>query len=148
MSPAATIRPMRSSDAGVVAQLTTQLGYPVDEATQRRRIEDVLEAPSDHGLLVAVDGADEPVGWIHVERIRFLEGDDTADIMGLVVADRQRSNGIGAALLAAAEAWAADRSCRRMVVRSRVTRERAHRFYERHGYGLVKTSRVFGKDLV
>jgi len=35
-----------------------------------------------------------------------------------------------------------------MVVRSRVARERAHRFYEREGYALVKTSHVFEKPLV
>jgi hypothetical protein len=35
-----------------------------------------------------------------------------------------------------------------MVVRSRIVRERAHRFYEREGYELVKTSHVFEKPLV
>jgi len=35
-----------------------------------------------------------------------------------------------------------------MVVRSRVARERAHRFYEREGYALVKTSHIFEKRLV
>jgi hypothetical protein len=34
-----------------------------------------------------------------------------------------------------------------MVVRSRITRERAHGFYERHGYATVKTSHVFEKPL-
>jgi hypothetical protein len=33
-------------------------------------------------------------------------------------------------------------------VRSRVTRERAHQFYEREGYRLLKTSHVFEKRLV
>jgi GNAT superfamily N-acetyltransferase len=138
---------MRPGDAAAVAELTTQLGYPVDGPTQRRRIEDVLEASSHHGLLVAVDNADAPVGWIHVERIRYLEGDDTANVGGLVVGDGHRSAGIGAALLEAAEAWATEQGCRRMIVRSRVSRERAHRFYERHGYAEYKTSRTFAKEL-
>jgi GNAT superfamily N-acetyltransferase len=142
-----TIRPMRPLDAAAVAELTTQLGYPVDEAAQRRRIEDVLESPTHHALFVAVDEADRAIGWVHVERIRYLEGDDTAEIMGLVVGDGHRSGGIGAELLVAAEAWAAKRGCRRVVVRSRVSRERAHRFYERQGYAVWKTSQVFAKDL-
>ena len=38
--------------------------------------------------------------------------------------------------------------CIRMTVRSRIARERAHRFYEREGYVLEKTSHVFRKPLV
>jgi hypothetical protein len=34
-----------------------------------------------------------------------------------------------------------------MQVRSRMSRERAHRFYEREGYEQVKTSVVFRKPL-
>ena len=47
---------------------------------------------------------------------------------------RHRSAGIGAALVEAAEAWARERGATAIIVRSRSTRERAHRFYERIGY--------------
>ena len=45
-------------------------------------------------------------------------------------------------------AAARDHGCARMTVRSRVARERAHRFYLREGYVLEKTSHVFRKPLV
>ena len=140
------IRPARLDDAGAIAALTTQLGYPVDAQTQARRLAPVLASDRDE-VLVAVDAADRPIGWIHVQGRLFLEGDDQAQIAGLVVGEGHRSAGIGAALLAAAEAWAAARDLRSMRVMSRVQRTGAHRFYERHGYAVAKTSLVFDRRL-
>jgi GNAT superfamily N-acetyltransferase len=50
-------------------------------------------------------------------------------------------------LLAAAEAWARARGCKRLVVATRVTREQAHRFYAREGYEVAKTSYFLTKAL-
>lgn len=55
--------------------------------------------------------------------------------------------GVGATLLAAAEAWAAARGHDTLRVRSNVIRVDAHRFYERLGYERVKQSLVFQKHL-
>jgi GNAT superfamily N-acetyltransferase len=88
------------------------------------------------------------VGWIHVSRVTSLAVSDTALVGGLVVDEPHRSANIGAALLVAAERWAIEHGARTMTVSSRVTRERAHRFYEREGYALLKTSHVFEKPLV
>ena len=144
---ATRIRPMRPDDADAVADLTTQLGYPVETFVQRARIADVLAAPIDHAVLVAVDADDRPIGWIHVERLRHLAGDCQANVNGLVVEDRHRSDGIGAELMAAGEAWARAAGATEMTVHTRITRERAHRFYVAHGYSLQKTSHVFRKEL-
>lgn len=138
---------MRAGDAPAVARLTTELGYPVDDARQARRIDDLLEDAANHAPFVAVDAGDVPIGWAHVMRQRYLEGDATAAIMGMVVGEGRRSGGIGAALLAACEEWARGIGCSRMTVRSRATRERAHGFYVRHGYDIEKTSLVFRKAL-
>jgi GNAT superfamily N-acetyltransferase len=111
------------------------------------RIEAIVGRPGEHTLLVAVDARDLPIGWIHVERLDTLETPPMVGIAGLVVGDGSRSEGIGSALLAAGEAWARDQGLGVMQVRSRTTRERAHRFYERAGYERVKTSAVFRKPL-
>ena len=142
-----TIRPMRPDDAAAVAELTTQLGYPVDPETQASRMATVQGSPRDNALLVAADEADRPIGWIHVSRVASLEASDLASVNGLVVGDGHRSVGVGAALLAAAEAWARRAGCATILVRSRIQRERAHRFYERAGYARLKTSHVFEKRL-
>jgi GNAT superfamily N-acetyltransferase len=130
-----------------MVELNDQLGYPTTEAELRRRLDAVLDSPED-AVLVAVDGDDRAIGWVHVGVELLLEASDVACIRGLVIDEGHRSAGIGADLLRAAEAWARGRGCARMTVRSRVARERAHRFYQREGYRLEKTSHVFRKPLV
>jgi GNAT superfamily N-acetyltransferase len=107
----------------------------------------MVDAREDAAVLVAAEADDRPVGWIHVEVRHTLVAPLAAQIMGLVVDDTARSRGIGRELLHSAEAWAAARACRRMLVGTRVTRERAHRFYQREGYAVEKTSYFFGKKL-
>ena len=141
------IRPMTPADAPIVADLTTQLGYPASPEETEDRIAALTARPEEHAALVADDDG-RAVGWVHVRLLTSLESGRKADIGGLVVDDDHRGAGIGAELLAAAEAWAHERGVTTMVVRSRIARERAHRFYEREGYALVKTSHVFEKPLV
>jgi GNAT superfamily N-acetyltransferase len=140
------IRPPRQSDAQAIADQSAQLGYPVEVDELRERLA-VVEANDHAAVLVATDVADRVIGWVHVELKRTLVAPLTAQIMALVVDDEARNRGIGRELLAAAEAWARDRGCHRVVVGTRVTRERAHRFYRREGYSLQKTSHFFEKDI-
>jgi GNAT superfamily N-acetyltransferase len=140
-----TIRPAHPADAAALADLTTQLGYPTQAAELAERL--AMLDGEDHALFVAAGDDDQPLGWIHVAIEVGLEHGRAAVIRGLVVDERQRNAGIGVALLAAGERWARDRGVGRMVVRSRVVRERAHRFYEREGYSLEKTSHSFSKPL-
>lgn len=137
---------MRDIDVERVADLTAQLGYPATSTQIEARFAHVRSRPDDE-VLLAVDEHDVAIGWIHVSRFASLEASDVALIGGLVVDDAHRSGGVGQALLAAGEDWARDHGAATMVVRSRITRERAHRFYERHGYATVKTSHVFEKPL-
>jgi GNAT superfamily N-acetyltransferase len=83
-----------------------------------------------------------------VARLALLEASELACINGLVVDEAHRSDGIGAELVAAAEAWAWEHGATAIMVRSRSARVRAHRFYERLGYVEVKRSHVFEKPLV
>jgi GNAT superfamily N-acetyltransferase len=141
------IRPMRPTDATHVADLATQLGYPATTEEILHRLIELGGHPRATAL-VAVDGADKPIGWIQVERTPSLAVGDTAIIGGLVVDEAHRSGRIGRALLEAGEEWARDQGARTMTVSSRVARERAHRFYEREGYERLKTSYIFTKPLV
>ncbi|HEV7490992.1 MAG TPA: GNAT family N-acetyltransferase, partial [Rhodanobacteraceae bacterium] len=58
-----------------------------------------------------------------------------------------RGGGIGDSLLRAGEDWARSVGCALVRVRSRDTRERAHRFYERAGYARNKVQLVLLKPL-
>jgi GNAT superfamily N-acetyltransferase len=146
MATALAIRPPRDEDAAALANLSDQLGYPVALDELSRRLSAVA-ANHQAAVLVATDAADRPIGWVHVELKRTLVAPLTAQIMGLVVDGAARNRGVGKELLAAAETWASTRGSRHMIVGTRVTRERAHRFYQREGYALQKTSHFFEKSL-
>ncbi len=122
-----------------VAALSQQLGYPVTPAELEARFERLSGARS-HALFVA----GEPVGgWLHVEQRDSLESGESAEIVGLVVDDRRRREGLGRALVARAEVWAKERGLKRLRVRSNVAREESHRFYPALGFRLSKTQRVY-----
>ena len=94
----ASIRAAALHDSPELADLTTQLGYPVETAELRDRLERLL-GRSDEVVLVAVDSRDRPIGWIHVAILDLLEHSDYAAINGLVVDERVRGTGIGRASL-------------------------------------------------
>lgn len=142
----ASLREARPSDADRMTDMAGQLGYPLGPGELAERLPRVA-GTRDAVVLVAVDVEDQPIGWIHVELKATLLAPLAAQVMGLVVDERARSQGIGARLLERGEAWARERGCHAMLVGTRVTRERAHRFYRRQGYELLKTSHFFEKPL-
>ncbi len=139
-----TVREIQVVDASAAAQLSAQFGYPVDAAEMQKRIE-ALDRNLRAVLVACSNGA--VIGWIDVGEVHHLQSGAYAEIGGLVVSDACRSKGIGAQLVASAERWACDRGLNRMVVRSQLAREAAHRFYLREGYRHTKTSAVFTKDM-
>ncbi|HKE48069.1 MAG TPA: GNAT family N-acetyltransferase [Rhodanobacteraceae bacterium] len=141
-----TIRAARTYDAPAIAELGGQLGYPSTRQQIASRLAGI-DAEAASRVLVAEDASGRVVGWLHVAARTQLTEDACAEILGLVVDETARNAGIGAALVGAAEAWARSTGCVRIRVRSRVTRERAHRFYERAGYARNKVQLVLHKAL-
>ena len=139
------MRGAHPDDSAGLARLSTQLGYPMSPAEAAAQLE-TLGRSGDHALFVAV-AEGSLAGWLQVSFPRIFESPVSAEIAGLVVDEERRGAGIGPLLLAAAESWARERGCRAIRVRSNVVRERAHRFYEREGYGRIKTQQVFEKLL-
>lgn len=140
------IRPGRVEDAGDIARLAGQLGYPSISSEIEQRLE-TLSAKRDNVILVAESPEAGVVGWIHIAGTYFVEEEAVAEIGGLVVDEATRSAGIGQALLRAAEDWAKDYGFKILRVHSNVLRERAHIFYERHGFQVAKQQKVFIKRL-
>lgn len=140
-----TIRAATLADAEALAPLSGQLGYPADAPTIARRLADI--ANRDAGMvLVAVDAHGTVCGFALAEPRYLLFTEPFVELAALVVGEAVRGQGIGAALLAAVEAWARERGVSRVRVRSNVIRDRAHRFYLREGYAEGKRQVVFVKD--
>jgi len=139
-----TIRLLQERDAGAIADLNTQLGYPSSEGQVLARIQS-LAASGNDTVLVAAAGDGRAIGWIHLRGFNSLHGEPMAEICGMVVNEAQRGTGIGTQLIAAAQQWAKARGFGSMRVRSNALRKDAHRFYERVGFQLSKTSLTFQK---
>jgi ribosomal protein S18 acetylase RimI-like enzyme len=139
------IRRARSSDAALLAMLSGELGYPTTATEMKARLKRLK--PADNAIFVAENSDGQVIGWLHASVTPLLEAPQRAEVNGLVVSEGQRSAGAGARLLDAGEAWARKKKCVSMSVRSNVIRERAHGFYERHGYEHYKTQKAFRKPL-
>lgn len=139
------LRPALPEDAEKVAELCVELGYKVTPEEARERIVDALGDPERESYVAEVEG--NVVGWVHVQIVRTLTSEPHAEVTGLVVGEGHRSGGIGALLLDEAAAWAVIQGSETLRLRANVTRERAHGFYERHGFRMVKQQKVFEKSL-
>jgi GNAT superfamily N-acetyltransferase len=141
-----SIRRATREDAGAVAALSGQLGYPVSADAIAARLERLL-GRDDQLVLAAIAEDGELAGWIHAAEQDLVESERRCEILGLVVDGARRRGGIGRRLVAEAERWAASRGLRQMSVRSNVAREESHPFYEAQGYGRVKTQQVYRKTI-
>ena len=142
---AVEIREAQPQDFSRIAELAGQLGYPSSPEEIAERL-DGMKRSNEHAVFVAQLGG-EVAGWLGVYVCRMVEADARAEISGLVVDERFRSQGIGPLLLVRAEEWAREKGCHAIGLRSNVIRDRAHSFYERHGYKHTKTQKSFRKDL-
>jgi GNAT superfamily N-acetyltransferase len=142
---AAEIREAQPQDFPRIAELAGQLGYPSSPQEIAERLGG-MKRSNEHAVFVA-QLAGEVAGWLGVYVCRMVEADARAEISGLVVDEKFRSQGIGPLLLARAEEWAREKGCRAIGLRSNVIRDRAHSFYERHGYKHTKTQKSFRKGL-
>jgi GNAT superfamily N-acetyltransferase len=141
---AVSVRDALLADAPRMVTLALQLGYEVPLA----HVEAILRSPEENrAIMVAVVPRAGVVGWIVVAQHETLLASRRAQVEGLVVEDEFRSNRIGALLVEAAEEWARKRGCSTLRLLSNVIRERAHTFYARLGYEVLKTEYVFQKNL-
>jgi GNAT superfamily N-acetyltransferase len=140
------IRPARASDHERIAELAGQLSYPSTPVEIARRLE-TLQRSAEAAVFVAQLESGEIAGWIAAFVYRTVEADARAEVSGLVVDECFRSQRVGEHLLACAEQWAREQGCQAIGLRSNIIRDRAHAFYERHGYAHVKTQKAFRKKL-
>ncbi len=141
---AVSIRDAMPADAERIVALASQLGYE----TPLAHVEAVIHATSeDRAILVAVVPRAGVVGWTFVAREDTLIASRRAEIHGLIVEDEFRGHRIGELLVEAAEEWARKQGCATLRLLSNTVRERAHSFYTRLGYDVLKTEYVFQKHL-
>jgi GNAT superfamily N-acetyltransferase len=145
-----TIRAASPDDAGALAPLLRELGYPADVDRVRARADRLLgrDGPSStDAVFVALAGGDaDVVGMLAMHRFAALHDDaDVGLITALVVAERARGLGVGRQLVDRAVETARRWGCTRLLVTTHVRRAGAHAFYERIGFEL--TGRRYARTL-
>ena len=141
-----TVRLAGPSDAPALADLATELGYPVDAAGIARRLSGLLRGRDDV-VLVAVADETEIVGFVHAAEKRVLVSEPFVELEGLIVTASARRRGGAGELIAAVERWTLAREVVELRVRARVERNVADLFYRQQGFALEKQQRVFAKRL-
>ena len=136
------VREARPKDAEAISALLAELGYEAGPADVRKRLA-ALRKRGEATLVIEREGI---LGVLTTSTTFTLHRPLLVGrISMMVVAEGERGQGLGAQLVAAAEALLKARGCGLVEVTSNRKRLRAHAFYEKLGY--EKTSFRFGKTL-
>jgi GNAT superfamily N-acetyltransferase len=145
-TPPPIVRPAGPQDVNRITTLCEQLGYPLAEKLVRERLKALIGDKTRQMFVAEIDDT-FVVGWVEIDLRPLLITGPAAEIGGLVVDEAYRGSGIGSLLMRQAEQWARENGCLLVYLRSNAIRENAHRFYESIGYGNIKTSYTFRKEL-
>lgn len=140
------VRPATMADAPAISQLTAELGYAMDAEASRAALTTMLAHPV-YAVLVVESDSTHLAGWVAVENRLSLESGAFAEITGLVVGSAFRKRGVGKQLLQSAEQWALRQGFQSLRVRSSISRQESHPFYESLGFVRNKTQHVYLKSL-
>jgi RimJ/RimL family protein N-acetyltransferase len=120
-------------DAGPIARLLTELGYPHDHEAAAAKLLAWMAEPHGEVLVAEVEGS--AAGFAAVHRVPYFERPGAfARVIALSVSSGHRRAGVGRRLMAAAERWATTHGCVTVEVTSRRDRDDAHGFYRALGY--------------
>lgn len=127
-------------------QLATILRIEVPEITPddlRRRLENL---PADDRFFLALDG-EILIGYAHLRVIHDLAGENTVELLNIIVAVELRRQGVGRLLMTAAETWATQGERGTLVLRADVVRTEALAFFSSLEYVQSSTSQEYVRDL-
>jgi len=126
------IRSATVSEHAEIAVLLGQLGYDSSATDVLSRLNAIQESSTD--LVLVASGADTILGLIslHILPLFHVNG-FLGRITSLVVGEASRGQGVGSALMKAAEEWFLANHCIKIEVTSGDHRTDARRFYESHG---------------
>jgi GNAT superfamily N-acetyltransferase len=137
------IRQATAADRSFLEQLAPRLtiGIPAWRDAELMRatmlrflLDDLANMGEDSTMLIAETAAGAPVGVATIGRSKHFTGQEQAELGELAVTDETEGQGAGAALLAAAEAWARERGFSFVALGTGAANTRARDFYARHGY--------------
>ena len=142
-TPGISIRPVNENDLNEWFRLRKKLWDGISDDDHRNEMLDVLEHPEAQLVLVADAGAGKLVGFLEASIRPYVEDcqtDHVGYLEGWFVDSEHRRQGLGGALVAAAEDWAFERGCTEMASDAELGNELSLKAHIALGY--EETSRL------
>jgi len=142
------IRNIRVTDYREIYALNQAFNPRLDafsETQVKERIESLLK--KDRDIVFVYEQDDEVVGYIHGSPYELLFSESLVNVLGFVVKESHRNQGIGSRLIDRLEAWSRDNGYFGMKLLTHPNRIDAHRFYENRGYVFTKDQKNYVKNL-
>ena len=140
------IREIRSADYKDIYSLNQELNPKLHSFSSERvkeRIDFIINNTKD--IVFVSEQGNEVIGYIHGSPYELLFLDSLVNVLGFVVKEKYRNNGVGSKLIDSLECWAKDNSFSGIKLLTHPNRINAHRFYERHGYIHTKDQKNYMK---
>ena len=100
-----------------------------------RSLDDFFDGGLQSATLLVAESDGRPSGFVFLEHVTdYFSGDRHGHLGMIAVAESAEGQGVGAALLSAAEDWARTNGYARITLNVFEGNERARRIYERAGY--------------
>lgn len=145
-----TIRPVQPNDRAAWLRMRCAL-WPQADPPHAEEVERFLRGAAREPLAVLVaEVAGVPKGFVELSIRPYAEGcrtDHVAYLEGWYVDEDVRGQGIGRALLAAAEAWGRDQACSELASDTDWDNTASARLHQALGFEEVGLIRCFRKNL-
>ncbi|GAA3413115.1 GNAT family N-acetyltransferase [Paenibacillus hodogayensis] len=113
------------------------------EEKVKEKIAIITEKTKD--IIFVYEENNEVIGYIHGSPYELLFSESLVNVLGFVVKETYRKQGIGSLLIERLEQWGEDNGFSGMKLLSHPSRIHAHRFYEQRGYRFTKDQKNFIK---
>ncbi|MBY0086848.1 GNAT family N-acetyltransferase [Brevibacillus brevis] len=113
------------------------------EEKVKEKIEIITKKTND--IIFVCEQNNEVIGYIHGSPYELLFSDSFVNVLGFVVKEKDRNQGVGSMLIEHLEQWGKKNGFSGMKLLSHPSHIHAHRFYERRGYRFTKDQKNFIK---
>ncbi|MEC0225820.1 GNAT family N-acetyltransferase [Paenibacillus alba] len=113
------------------------------EEKVKEKIEIIIKKTKD--IIFVYEQNNEVIGYIHGSPYELLFSDSLVNVLGFVVKEKYRNQGLGSILIECLEQWGKNNGFSGIKLLSHPSRVHAHRFYERRGYLFTKDQKNFIK---
>ncbi len=144
------VRRLQPGDQAEWAQLRAALWPDATPEEHAREMDEILLNPERDAVFVCAGLDGRLLGFAEASLRRYAEGCDTSPVgylEGWYVSPSARRQGIGRALVAAAEAWARAQGCTEMASDTQHDNEGSQAAHARLGYVEVERLVCFRKEL-